>query len=531
MTLLGVLWLGLFPLWQDGSYTRITRAKWLGMLGLSGVTAALVLALVAVLLIRRQGRRLRLHPVQGLALLYLGWLALSAVFGSLADSVNGNGQLTVLMGARRYEGLAAQGCYVGLFLLMSLYPPRLRAVMNAAALGMIVYGGIVALQYAGRNPFGLFPGDMSVRTTNEFQGTIGNIDMVSGYLCLVVPTLMFSFAAGETGPLCLAAGSMGTLMMLLMQVQSGIIALAAAWVALAALILMRPALRARGGVALGCMLAMVSLRLLIGLPWHDGTEEILFPHAFALWKLAPLALAAVIVPLSRSVRGRVPGRRVLALLVLGAAAGMAAILLVRFPEGSALWELREVLRGRGQDAFGSERLGIWRMTLGMARKHLLFGTGPDTFWYAMEQYQFETEQSLVQRFDNPHNMLLAVLSGSGVPALALYLALMAAVAVVCLRAARKDPWPLALAAGLAMYQMQGLFTFSICLVSPMFWVMLGMSVAQAHPEEVVYHDHELRTASEDTQGDPSQSADAAGDCADRGAAGPADQCDRLPDGQ
>lgn len=478
MTLLGALWLGLFPLWQDGSYTRITQAKWRGMLVLSGVTAVLVLAAVVLLLVRRQGRKLRFHPAQGLALCYLGWLALSAIFGSLADATNSSGQLAVLMGARRYEGLAAQGCYVGLFLLMSLYPPRLRTVMNAAALGMLVYIGFVALQYAGYNPLGLFPEGLSVRTTNEFQGLIGNIDMVSGYLCLLSPALLFSFAAGGTGLLCLLAGSAGMLLMLLIQVQSGLIALAAAWIALAATALLRPELRGRGGVALGCALAMLSLRLLIGLPWHDGTEEIVFPHALTVWKLVPLLLGAAIALMARRTRKAVPGRWVLALLALGAAAGAAAILLGSFPEGGALWELREVLYGRGQDAFGSERLGIWRMTLQMARKHLLFGTGPDTFWYAMEQFQFETSQSLVQRFDNPHNMLLAVLSGSGVPALLLYLALMITVAAACLRASRRDPWPLALLAGLAAYLLQGLFTFSICIVTPMFWVLLGMTMAQ-----------------------------------------------------
>ena len=32
MTVLGALWLGVFPLWQDLSYAHITRAKWLGAL-------------------------------------------------------------------------------------------------------------------------------------------------------------------------------------------------------------------------------------------------------------------------------------------------------------------------------------------------------------------------------------------------------------------------------------------------------------------------------------------------------------------
>ena len=478
MTLLGAMWLGLFPLWQDGSYTRITRAKWLGMLGLAVITAVVVLAIAVTLLIRRHGRKLRFHPIQGVAVAYLLWVALSAAFGSFADSVNDSGQLAVLMGARRYEGLVTQSVYIGLFLLMSVYPARPRAVMNAAALGMLIYGGIVALQYAGRNPFDLFPANLSVRTNYEFQGPIGNIDMVSGYLCLIVPALLFSFALGKTGLLCLAAGIIGILMQLMIQVQSGLIALAAVLVALAAMMLVRPETRARGGLALACALAMVSLRWLTALPWHEGTEEICFPVALSLWKLAPLLAAAVMLLLSCKIRRAVPGRWVLLLLALGAAAGVAVILLGAFPEGSALWELREVLHGRGQDAFGSERLGIWRMTLGMARKNLLFGTGPDTFWYAMAQYQAETAQSLMQRFDNPHNMLLAVLSGSGAPALMLYLALMGAAAARCLRGARKEPWLLALGIGLAAYQLQGLFTFSICLVSPMFWALFGMTMAQ-----------------------------------------------------
>ena len=491
MTLLGAMWLGLFPLWQDGSYTRITRAKWLGMLSFSAVTAVTVFAVVVILLIRRQGRKLRFHPIQGVAVAYLLWVALSARFGSFANSVNDSGQLAVLMGARRYEGLVAQSVYVGLFLLMSLYPVRLRAVMNAAAMGMLIYGAITALQYAGRNPFDLFPANLSLRTNYEFQGTIGNIDMVSGYLCLVVPTLLLSFAMGKTGILCLAAGIVGVLMQLLMQVQSGLITMAAGLGALAALMLTRPEIRARGGLVLACALAVVSLRLLIALPWHEGTEEVLFPYAVSVWKIAPLLLAAVVLLVSFRIRRAVPGRWVLLLFALVAAAGLAAILLGTFPEGSAPWELGEVLRGRGQDAFGSERLGIWRMTLEMARKNPLFGTGPDTFWYAMAQHQADTAQSLMQRFDNPHNMLLAVLSGSGVPALILYLALMGMAAIRCLRGSREDPWLLALLIGLAAYQAQGMFTFSVCLVSPMFWVALGMTMARREED----HDaHEFGAA-------------------------------------
>lgn len=490
MTVLGALWLGFFPLWQDGSYTRITRAKWLGMLGLSGLTAAAVFVIVIALLIRREGKKIRLHPIQGLALAYLAWVLLSACCGSMASSINDNGQLTVWMGARRYEGALTLSCYVGVFLLMSLYPPRLRVVLNVASLGMLIYATIVALQYLGHNPFGLFPAPLNVRTTYEFQGPIGNIDMVSNYVCLIMPALLFSFVLNRTGLLCLLAGSVGMLMLLMMEVQSSEITLAVVLGALVILMLLRPKTRGRGCVALACALAMLTLRLLTGLPWLDGTEDLLFPFAPAVWKFAPLMVAALLLLLaawlSRRPGPAAPVWCVVLLVALGIAAALAAVLLISFPEGSALWELGEVLHGRPQDSFGSERLGIWRLTLELAQRSLIFGTGPDAFWYAMPEYMIETNQQVLwQRFDNPHNMLLTVLSGSGVPALLLYIALMAAMTVVCLRASRRDPLSLALLAGLAAYQLQGLFTFSICLVSPMFWALLGIALSRIRRQEVL----------------------------------------------
>ncbi|MBQ7866391.1 MAG: hypothetical protein IJ350_08490, partial [Clostridia bacterium] len=53
----------------------------------------------------------------------------------------------------------------------------------------------------------------------------------------------------------------------------------------------------------------------------------------------------------------------------------------------------------------------------------------------------------------------------------------AGVLAACLRAKQ---WALALAVG--CYAMQGFFSFSICLVSPMFWSVMGMAVAQLQSE-------------------------------------------------
>ena len=67
MTVLGALWLGVFPLWQDLSYAHITRAKWLGALSLCAL-CVIAAAAVAAYTLRKRGRHaLMPHPALWLA--------------------------------------------------------------------------------------------------------------------------------------------------------------------------------------------------------------------------------------------------------------------------------------------------------------------------------------------------------------------------------------------------------------------------------------------------------------------------------
>lgn len=487
-TVLAMLWLALFPLWQDGSYSRITRSKWIGMLMLTAVTVTACAYMLLTLARERKLRRaLRLTWLHGAALAYFGLVALSAAFGSWADYNNDAGQLTVIYGAKRYEGLITQGCYGLIFLCLSLTRVKLRYVMDAAAITLLAYGGIVALQYQEINVLELFPAGTSIYTNYEFQGTIGNIDMVVGYVAIVMPLLLTGFARMEKPRgLWLCAGLTGILLLFLMEVQCGLVMLAVLLFALGLLALRAPRSRWRVTVILGGTLLLLSLRLLLGLPWLDGTETLVFPHALQWRKLLVAALGAGFIGIAPVVRKH-PGRALprMAVAAFGLAAVLAMLLalyVLPIPAGNGLWELQEILHGRAQDAYGSERIGIWRLTLEMSRRNLLWGTGPDTFLYAMDDYLWRTGQSLVQRFDNPHNLLLAVLSNSGLPAMGMFILLCAGAVAYGLKRAERDEAALPLTLAVLCYLAQGMFTFSICLVTPMFWAALGMLAATA-PQE------------------------------------------------
>ncbi len=504
-TLLAILWTAVFPFWRLGethalsslvsgevslwdallslfpqNYSNITRAKWEGMLLLTFLTLCAGVWLLPSTF-RAAKCRKKPHLPTLFWLGYLIWLTLSAFWGTYAGQRSGEGLLAVLWGSLRYEGLVTLFCYGLIFQCMSRHPVQIHWVLSACSAAMIVYALIVGLQYAGLNPLSLFPNGRSIRTNYEFQGTIGNIDMVSGWVCLLTPGLLGSFLLRDRhGVFHLIGGLFGAALTLCMAVQSGLIVLALTLLALLALSLRRPTCRARFMLLLSLVLLLFSLRKAVLLPWLDGSEEITL-HASRTGLLAA-ALALALLPLAAFLR-RHPlaafSRKAVCLLFL--LLGICCLLALYFlplPQGSGLWEAQELLHGRAQDDFGSERLGVWRMTLDMTADSPWFGTGPDTFYYAFRAYLTQTGQTIQQNFDNPHNFFLQTMVNSGIPAMLLLLGL----CISSLLNALKRPdglFPALMASG---FLVQGMFTFSICLTSPMFYCVLGLCAIPHQPD-------------------------------------------------
>ena len=142
-----------------------------------------------------------------------------------------------------------------------------------------------------------------------------------------------------------------------------------------------------------------------------------------------------------------------------------------------------MLHGRPQPTFGSNRLVVWKYSLGLAQEKPLFGGGSDTFeprfnsWLQQQGLSIPTERDgevLPAYFDNPHNEYLALLLNHGLPAALLFIALLLTALFHPLF--RQSPFRLAIFA----YAVQAFFSFSVCLVAPMFWVLLGLCCSGYH---------------------------------------------------
>ena len=485
---LGILWLAVFPLASDFTYAHITRAKWIAML----IGTGLSLPLTAAALLLEGKRPRRLPPAWLLLLGALLWIGLSACFGSLAGLRDRDGVLLSWLGsANRYEALATQLCYFAIFTCAALLPWRERSLRWTAvgtAAGVVCFCGVAALQYAGLNPLGLFPARRSIFTNYEFQSTIGNIDMCTVYLSVVLPFLGLRYAlhGGRSGGLLLAAAGCGTLLQLLMDVQAGFIYLLL-WGALTLCLLTarpvpqaRPGWRGRTLCLLAVLLLACCLRRTLLLPWlrpEMKAQAVAFTLDVGQLGLCCLAGAAGCALLALKLRKKDSGglrmRTVALAFVAAGLLALAGIRLAPIPERmGGLWELHELLCGRPQDQFGSWRLGAWRASLLYSRESPLFGTGPGSFTAGMDDFLVHSGIVLGEHYDNPHNVLVNLLVTSGYPAMLLYGAGMAAAVWQGGRNRRHE-----LSASLLCYLAQAMFTFSICLVSPIAWAACGIAVS------------------------------------------------------
>lgn len=432
-TVSACVWLGLFPLLQGGTYSRLTVHKFYIMLVLSAFTLLIFLAEQLTFLrgrTRRVSERrsdvlLSFCPLMIASALLL-WTFLSCLFSSCGPETWWIGE------ASRYEGLLTGICYFVLFTCFFFSRVSLKPVLLSAAAGVAAFFIVVLLQRRGGNPLGLYPPGRNYELNPEFQGTIGNVDMSTGYLLLLAGLFLYGVLS-QFGSLCglkqmsLPSGKRPLFMLIILSVA-----------------------------------LLLTLYLILSMDVQFGVISLAVLFMFTLLRFVPK-------------KWRLP----LLLLVI-----VTVLLAVWFwpGESGGAWELHEILHGRGRLSFGSNRAAVWLYSLGLARERLLLGGGPGTF--ASRFSQFLSENGLVipheqdgvvlpDYFDNPHNEYIARLTDCGLPAMILFLALL----LLAIFRRREGWFPLLgpFSAAVLCYAVQAFFSFSVCIVAPMLWVVLGLS--------------------------------------------------------
>ncbi len=424
----------------------------------------------------------KLDISQYLMILYVLWAGLSAYLSPYRAGT--------WIGTGLYEGLFSIILYSLLFILLSFWGEYTNTYIYALTLMSIAVCVLLFLQILGRTPFAPEGGFIVKERIVTF---VGDIDCISGIGTMVVPALFCGFILLDSKAryVCLIGFMLYFYLMLFLDVDSGKMGL------IAALIVLLPFLLDRWKRAIRTMEGFTALLLTYGV----RKISLLTDHGFVLFPnkkiLLLLAFGFVLLILglllerrehtfhlrARTIRRLV---RIILFLVL-----IAALLLLYSYNGThqLLNEIHQALHGTLSDTAGHGRGILWKLGIRFIRETPFFGTGPDTYAARVLPYQYEQAFASLREPGDPtkyfvHNDFLQVAVCLGLGGLAIYSAWILSMAVRLLKRAAENPLLLIFGGAMVGYLGHAFFSYSIVLVTPIFWVLAGLGNKCAHQTQI-----------------------------------------------
>lgn len=353
-----------------------------------------------------------LSPVRICVVLYMVFTLISGIFSvHFPDTI---------FGISRFEGIFTICCYGFSFILISLFPCEKKYLLYVFSVCVTLFSLLCTIQLLGHNPLGLYPlgtdfYDAGIKYTTAFIGTIGNANLSGAFICLALPILS----------------------VILIKANSRL-----------RFLLIAPII----------MLLFVSVRINIDstVLALTATAILLLPLIFDFSKKATIIYFCILIVLF----------------------GLFLISIYAFPPQSGfLHEASEILHGNISDSFGSGRIRIWKNVLSEIPDSPIIGKGPDTMRRAnfepFSRYYPALGKVKTTSIDVAHNELLNVLYHQGILGLTAYLGFIFCT-IKSFWKCRQNTLVSALGVAFICYLIQSLFTFSMCITAPCFWICAGL---------------------------------------------------------
>jgi O-antigen ligase len=375
------------------------------------------ISLVLVAALASRFRRLRAIRLKRVILVVLGgYLCLL----TLATAASADPAHSVWGEIRQHQGLLASACYALAFVAAA----EVRPAARQRILAISVLSGTIVAAYGMAQQLGIEP----IWTTPLYKGriyaSIGQANFLAAYLLLLVPI---------GAALALVSGGRRRWL----------------FVAATAAIVVATVLTFSRGAYLATVIAVLTFALAL-------LVRIRLSRAVARSRVRAAVVAVVVVTLIILTQPRTVGR---------VADRIASI---NVTESSAVFHL-----------------DLWRVGIQIALDHPFLGIGPEMYRQAFPRYRDRTfapsRASFLSRFsmESPHNVLIAIAAGAGIPALAAYVAFLALVARSGIRQLRAIVSPnqvllAGLLAAAAAHVVTDFFVTAEITASWVFWVWLGL---------------------------------------------------------
>lgn len=382
----------------------------------------------------------------------------------------------------RYTGLLTQLLLAMILIGVSRFGHCREWHFIAFGISITIFGVICILQKLGINVFSLYPRGTNYYNYPNFLGTIGNIDTVAAVISLAVLLFfgLFVKSGAAFGMLYLIPLFLSAMALILGRADSGILGVAAVSFIVPAFLIrsMRDLRRTLGGAAValaGIALGYV-LRNCVTVVGGELTFRFeLEPPVDVFLRFAAVfgAASCLLLFIRRGPSARMFRNVFIAVSVVCVIGALTVIWF--WPGGrGTLYEASQILHGNLQDRYGSDRIGIWRVTLSNVPEAPMLGGGPGTLY-------LRTVKTLrggsVARL--AHNVYLQYLVDTGILGLMSYLTLI----VTSLFVRRRDQWKpvhFALILAALSYAAQDFFNLGVPIASPFFWIILGLLQTETH---------------------------------------------------
>ncbi|MCL1819069.1 MAG: O-antigen ligase family protein [Oscillospiraceae bacterium] len=508
--------LAVFPLFLADKYILLTghKAKYLWITTFV-LLAILVLAeLMFMGTIKSKGKKggLKTITVPDIAVTaYWLFVVLSAVFSDLGFTE----EFSFFMQGypERNDGILSITVYVILYFIASrMFRAKERdwSIFGVSACIVSILG---ILQFVGWDVFKLYPYGLESSTTPVagiypynyleavFRTTLGNVDIISAYVAIAVCFFAVLFIREEKKIRWLYAAT--TVLSIGLMLTAGADGGKVGVLAGITLIIV---LNLTDRKALSRLFLVMSPGFLLGVlePLvyaardhyrETGIEKVLYWGAGWYRSMYFLgAIACLIIGLGLHfipVWFNVKRKGILALIAV------AVIIVVAFagiefmgrldthltPDDPAyfsniVWQAREILHGNFEDMFGSGRAVLWKASVQELFYSPWLGHGPDAFEWALTEHQKHLYEVTNTTFDKAHNDYLQIAICNGFLGLAAFLLFIGALAVKVFPKVWDNPVLMAAAAAIGAYCVQAFFGISTPMVTPLFFVMMGIAACR-----------------------------------------------------
>lgn len=426
------------------------------------------------------------------------WAMLALLVSCVISTVFSENPADAFLGTMgRNNGLLLIICYVVVYFIISRYFYFMEYVMVALAITSMIVSLLAVLNCFYIDPIGMFDRISDEKTINNFISTIGNKNLLSSYLCIVVPvtiTLAVHTKKKAFRIIYLASSGLGFAGMMTADSYSGILGLIGFGVIFFIWYSRRIDRLKVFFLSFTIMFASAKLLRLFSLCMGDVSKGMsdfqslfVYNNSTYIILVAFAAITALLYLLDYKKPGVVLPKAVpivfSAITLLGLIGiGSIVVYFSTVDTTTDLGSLGSFLRFN--DRWGTHRGFMWIRSFEIFADYSifnkLFGCGPDTFYAVFSPYFNELLKFGDSSTNAAHNEYLNYLITIGITGLASYVAIVVGAIRSAVKTASKNPLAIVCASAVICYSIQAVVNIATPITTPLFIIFIALCEGTKH---------------------------------------------------